>query len=36
MAEAVGAGQVEATGDPAAIGALIEIVERSLSAFGPD
>jgi DNA-binding HxlR family transcriptional regulator len=35
MAEAVGAGQVEVAGDPAAIGALIEIVERSLSVFGP-
>lgn len=35
MAEAVGAGQVEATGDPAAIRALIAIVEGSLSVFGP-
>ena len=35
MAEAVGAGQVEATGDAAAIGVLIDIVERSLSVFGP-
>jgi hypothetical protein len=35
MAEAVRAGLVEATGDPAAIGALIGIVEGSLSVFGP-
>ena len=35
MAEAVGAGPVEATGDAAAIGVLIDIVERSLSVFGP-
>lgn len=34
MADAVGAGQVEATGDPAAIGVLIDVVERSLSVFG--
>lgn len=35
MAEAVGTGQVEATGDPAATGVLIDIVERSLSVFAP-
>jgi len=35
MAEAVGAGQVEATGDATAIGVLVEIVERSVSVFSP-
>lgn len=35
MAEAVGAGQVEATGDATAIGVLVGIVERSVSVFSP-